>query len=314
MFALTIGQFEVADLLLAHGAAPNFVDSGSPYPHSTPVLHDAVKAAVLRSRRPRPIRSTGGDEQEQLRAAAERADAAFAVLRRVLESGADIHALDSYGNSALHRAVMDAQQILPVHSCSDPDAEPEPLNRSSPGTSPGSLTSSSSSSPGTPHRCQIGPMAADLGELLEHRWHELDCRDEPPATPRSHGDATTQYILADADAWASAVRTARAGGEGGSSSSWNSDVSEQFMPELHRFRSRTLLCRAATATSASHVGWVRKCSTAGADPSSGNSCRKASRLPSWFNPKSAVGGCRRFVVLNSYIGQGEAAHRGMHEQ
>lgn len=51
------------------------------------------------------------------------------MLQRVLDAGADIHALDSHGNSALHRAALDARQILPAHRYNEPDwVDPKPLN------------------------------------------------------------------------------------------------------------------------------------------------------------------------------------------
>ncbi|MGA4508136.1 hypothetical protein ACQB6R_03785 [Propionibacteriaceae bacterium G1746] len=40
-------------------------------------------------------------------------DASFGVLVRMVDLGADLQAVDSYGNSALHRAVLDAVQVLP---------------------------------------------------------------------------------------------------------------------------------------------------------------------------------------------------------
>ncbi|MET9918694.1 hypothetical protein ABZZ04_16595 [Streptomyces sp. NPDC006435] len=128
MIALKTGRFGIAMLLLDHGADVNFIDSDGPHPHSMPVLHDAIKAAVMRSRWLRPTRFTD-DEQWALRNTVESSDAAFTVLRRVLESGADVHALDSHGNSALHRAAMDARQILPMHRYSAPEwVDPKPLN------------------------------------------------------------------------------------------------------------------------------------------------------------------------------------------
>lgn len=129
MVAIKLGQFEIATLLLDNGADVDFIDSDGPHVHSMPVLHDAVRGAVMRSRWLRPTRFTAGDEQWALRNTAESSDAAFAMLRRVLEAGADVHALDSHGNSALHRAAMDARQILPAHRYNDPDwVDPKPLN------------------------------------------------------------------------------------------------------------------------------------------------------------------------------------------
>lgn len=56
-----------------------------------------------------------------MRNTAEQATEACAALQLLMESGADIHAVDSSGNSALGRAVLDARQILPTHRYNDPD-------------------------------------------------------------------------------------------------------------------------------------------------------------------------------------------------
>lgn len=62
------------------------------------------------------------------------------------------------------------------------------------------------------------PYASRLEHLREHIRHEHR-RSRPrdrarPSTPRKPGDLTAQFLLADADAWVSAMRTARAGGKG----------------------------------------------------------------------------------------------------
>lgn len=51
-------------------------------------------------------------------------DAPYDVLRRMLESGADIHACDAFGNSALHGAAMDAHQKLPLSDSGELVMEP----------------------------------------------------------------------------------------------------------------------------------------------------------------------------------------------
>ena len=43
----------------------------------------------------------------------ERAEEGLAVLKRMLVMGADVNALDSYGNSGLNRFALQAKQILP---------------------------------------------------------------------------------------------------------------------------------------------------------------------------------------------------------
>lgn len=62
------------------------------------------------------------------------------------------------------------------------------------------------------------PYAGRIDALRAHlRFEEnraLGMDADPPATPRPPGDLGAQLRLLDAEAWASAVRTARAGGEG----------------------------------------------------------------------------------------------------
>lgn len=124
--AYSQAEFEIAALLLAHGADPNFIEHGDREPWAMPPLHHAIKAAVMRSRWLRP--TWREEDPWEMRNTAEQADAAYAALQLLLESGADVHSLDSYGNSSLGRAVLDARQILPTHHHNDPDwVDPKPL-------------------------------------------------------------------------------------------------------------------------------------------------------------------------------------------
>lgn len=121
------GEFEIAALLLEQGADPNFIEHDDREPWAMPVLHHAIMAAVMRSRWLRP--TWREEDPWQLCNTTERADAAYAALQLLLKSGADVRALDSYGNSSLGRAVLDARQVLPQHRHRDPDwVDPKPLN------------------------------------------------------------------------------------------------------------------------------------------------------------------------------------------
>lgn len=122
------GRFEIAELLLESGADPSFIEHAEREPWAMPVLHHAIMAAVMRSRWLAPTRRE--EDPWAIRSTAEDADAAFAALTHLLDSGADVTALDSYGNSAIERAVLDARQILPKYIHNDPDwVDPKPLNR-----------------------------------------------------------------------------------------------------------------------------------------------------------------------------------------
>ncbi|MFD4420261.1 hypothetical protein ACFWN7_02010 [Agromyces sp. NPDC058484] len=59
------------------------------------------------------------------------------------------------------------------------------------------------------------PYASRLNAIRKHTLREQShADDKAPSMPRQAGDLTAQFLLVDADAWASAVRTARAGGAG----------------------------------------------------------------------------------------------------
>ena len=48
--AIKSGRFAIADLLLGRGADVNFIDRSPINPWNTPVVHDAVRAAVMSAR------------------------------------------------------------------------------------------------------------------------------------------------------------------------------------------------------------------------------------------------------------------------
>jgi hypothetical protein len=121
------GRFEIAALLLQAGADPNFIEHSEREPWAMPVLHHAIMAAVQRSRWLAP--TWREEDPWRLRSTVERADGAFAALEHLLDSGADVGVTDSYGNTSLARATLDARQILPSYHHNDPDwVYPKPLN------------------------------------------------------------------------------------------------------------------------------------------------------------------------------------------
>ena len=108
--ALKTGNTTIANYLLDHGANVNFIEDESCCNQwRTPVLHDAINCAVML------CRWNTNDKYMGFRvfSTKERAERGLAVLKRMLNMGADVNALDSYGNSGLNCFALQAKQILP---------------------------------------------------------------------------------------------------------------------------------------------------------------------------------------------------------
>ncbi len=109
--ALKTGQFEIADYLIERNADLNFMEADSCCNDwRVPVLHDAVIAAVMCSRWNTLDRLMGfrvfSTEEEALRA--------YTVLEKMIQRGADVNGVDSFGYSVLFRFCFQAAQILPT--------------------------------------------------------------------------------------------------------------------------------------------------------------------------------------------------------
>lgn len=109
--ALKTGNTAIADYLLDMGADVNFIeDESSCNDWRTPVLHDAINCAVMFCRWNTDDKYMGF----RVFSTKERAAHALGILKRMLDMGADVNALDSYGNSGLNRFALQAKQILPA--------------------------------------------------------------------------------------------------------------------------------------------------------------------------------------------------------
>jgi ankyrin repeat protein len=95
--AFKAGQFAIAKLLIEQGADVNFQETSTVNGWTAPVLHDAIRAALFSTWSQTPDTSTF--------------DRAFSTLQLLLQ-GANPQAQDSYGNASLHRALLDAKQVL----------------------------------------------------------------------------------------------------------------------------------------------------------------------------------------------------------
>ena len=96
--AFKAGQFAIATLLIEQGADVNFQETSTVNEWTAPVLHDAIRAALF-STWSLPLDTNKPDQT-------------LAALRLLLRRGANPQAQDSYGNAGLHRALLDAKQVL----------------------------------------------------------------------------------------------------------------------------------------------------------------------------------------------------------
>ena len=111
--ALKTGNTAIANYLLDMGADVNFIeDETCCNAWRTPVLHDAINCSVMSCRWNIDDKYMGFKEFSTK----ERSVEALGVLKRMLDMGADVKALDSYGNSGLNRFALQAKQILPSYN------------------------------------------------------------------------------------------------------------------------------------------------------------------------------------------------------
>ena len=111
--ALKTGNTSIANYLLDMGADVNFIeDETCCNAWRTPVLHDAINCAVMLCRWNQDDKYMGFREFSTK----ERSVEALSVLKKMLDMGADVKALDSYGNSGLNRFALQAKQILPSYN------------------------------------------------------------------------------------------------------------------------------------------------------------------------------------------------------
>ena len=111
--ALKTGNVEIAEYLLHRGADVNFMeDESCCNAWRAPVLHDAINCAVMSCR----WNINDNHMGFHVFSTKERADEALGVLKRMIDMGADVNAVDSYGNAGLNRFALQAKQILPSFS------------------------------------------------------------------------------------------------------------------------------------------------------------------------------------------------------
>jgi ankyrin repeat protein len=92
------GNFEIAKHLIDKGADVNFMETSEINEWTAPVLHDCIRATIFNS--------------YTLQKDTKHFDKAFSLLELMLSKKADPNSTDSYGNTCLHRAILDARQML----------------------------------------------------------------------------------------------------------------------------------------------------------------------------------------------------------
>ena len=111
--ALKTGAFDIAEFLIDNGADLNFIeDESCCNTWRTPVIHDAINAAVMSSRWNTNNPYTGFE----VFSIEENAIAARKILEKMLQLGADVNKVDSSGNSGIWRFCLQANQILPRYN------------------------------------------------------------------------------------------------------------------------------------------------------------------------------------------------------
>ena len=111
--AFKTGNTDIAEYLIDMGANVNFIeDESCCNSWRTPVLHDAINCAVM------CCRWNTNDEMRGFKvySTKEKADEALRLLKKMIDAGADVNAVDSHGNSGLNRFGLQANQILPSYN------------------------------------------------------------------------------------------------------------------------------------------------------------------------------------------------------
>ena len=109
--ALKSSSTQIINYLLDKGANVNFIE-GEDCSNAwrAPVIHDAINRAIMRAR---------WNVNGEVFGTKKSSDEAFAILKRIVELGADVNAKDSYNNACLDRACLQAKQVLPMSNSKD---------------------------------------------------------------------------------------------------------------------------------------------------------------------------------------------------
>ena len=111
--AIKDGTMEIANYLLDKGADVNFIeDETSENGWRMPVIQDAISFAITRTRWC-VIDAQGNEVVQHTK---EESEKAFSLLKKMIDMGANLDVADSKGNQSIERAVMQAEQIMPLYN------------------------------------------------------------------------------------------------------------------------------------------------------------------------------------------------------
>ena len=96
--AFKVGNFEIAKFLINTGADVNFIDASEVNDWNMPVLHSGIRATIFQT--------------NTLNKETDRFEIGIEIMSLMLSKGANPNGLDSYGNSCLMRALLDANQMI----------------------------------------------------------------------------------------------------------------------------------------------------------------------------------------------------------
>ncbi|MFB9080004.1 ankyrin repeat domain-containing protein [Flavobacterium procerum] len=107
--AFKTNNFWAVKYFLENGADVNFIDAISVNEWKMPVLHDAIMAIVALARFEFSVDPWDEEKKHlyELKGVKEHFDKAFFLLKIMVDKGADVNSIDSYGNSALMRVCTD---------------------------------------------------------------------------------------------------------------------------------------------------------------------------------------------------------------
>ena len=106
---------DIADFLLDSGTAVNYMEPPELHiPQAHPVLHDAVSVAIWNSRRYGCVDADDPDNNEfAWKHTKDNSDRAYVLLKRMIDMGADVNAVNNYNDNALSEAIRQASYLCP---------------------------------------------------------------------------------------------------------------------------------------------------------------------------------------------------------